>query len=83
MPILAADFVSLRGFISPCAINMQQNCLPGTYHKLFSGSCKQIGVKVFYVLQVFKLVGSLERKKKKNTEREKEGIPMETKLSLH
>lgn len=68
---LAADSVSLREFISSCAINMQQNYLPGMYHKLFSGSCKQKGAKVFYMLQVFKLVGSLERKKKKNRERER------------
>lgn len=46
------------------------NYLPGMYHKLFSGSCKQKGAKAFYMWQVFKLVGSLERKKKENTERE-------------
>lgn len=38
---LAADSVDLRGFISPRAINIQQNYLPSLYHKLFSGSYEQ------------------------------------------
>lgn len=38
---LATDPVDLRGFISPRAINIQQNSLSSMYHKLYSGSYEQ------------------------------------------